>query len=125
MWINSDTLPKRTQFFDLLVNAGYTHQGFTLQFDVLAFTSALSNPADPNVVINETLALLYSIDTDTNLFNYLKSILLSGQVTDSYWTSAWTDYVSAPTNQTYVGIVKSRLSQMFQCLIDLAEYQLS
>ncbi len=125
MWINSDTLPKRTQYFDLLVNTGYTHQGFTLKFDVLAFTASLSNPQDPNVVINESLALIYSIDTDTNLFNYLKSILLSGQATDNYWTSAWIDYVNAPTNQTYVGIVKSRLSQMFQYLIDLAEYQLS
>ena len=92
---------------------------------MLAFTASLSNPQDPNVVINESLALIYSIDTDTNLFNYLKSILLSGQATDNYWTSAWIDYVNAPTNQTYVGIVKSRLSQMFQYLIDLAEYQLS
>jgi len=125
MWINSDTLPKRTQFFDLLINTGYSHQGLTLLFNVLDFTAALSDPGDPNVVINESLALLYSIDTDTNLFNYLKSILLSGQATDNYWTSAWLDYVNAPTNQTYVGIVKSRLNQMFQYLIDLAEYQLS
>ncbi len=124
-WINSDSLPKRTSFADLLVSAGYTHQGFTLKFDVLAFTASLSNPSDPNAVINDSLAILYAIDTDVNLFNYLKTILLSGQATDSYWTNAWVDYVGTPSNQTYVGIVKTRLTQMYQYLLDLAEYQLS
>ena len=124
-WINSDTLPKRTAYVDLLLNTGYTHQGFKVKFDVLAFTATLSDPADPNAVINDSLAVFYAIDTDANLFNYLKSILLSGQVSDGYWTSAWLDYTGAPTNQTYLGIVKQRLTQMYQYLVDLAEYQLS
>lgn len=124
-WINSDSLPKRSSFTDLLVTQGYTHQGFTVKFDVLAFTAALPNPSDPNSVITDSLAILYAIDTDINLFNYLKTILLSGQASDSYWSSAWLDYESAPTNQTYVGIVKNRLTQFYQYLLDLAEYQLS
>lgn len=125
MWINSDTLPKRTQSVDSFISTGYTRMGFTLQFDVLAFTASLSSPSNPNLVISDTLTLFYSIDTDTTLFNYLKSILLSGQTTDSYWTSAWIDYENDPNNTTYAGIVKSRLQQMFQYLIALAEYQLS
>ncbi len=124
IWINSDTLPKRTQFADLLAVNGYTHAGFTVQFDLLAFVSNLSDPTDPNLVITDTLDILYSIDTDVSLFTYLKSILLSGQATDSYWTTAWNDYVANPGNQTYQAIVETRLKQMFQYLLDLAEYQL-
>ncbi len=125
LWINSDTLPKRTLFTDLLITTGYTRQGYTLTFDVIAFVQTLSDPTDPNKLINDSLDILFSIDTDTALFNYLKSILLSGQLTDSYWTSAWSDYTAQPGNQTYLNIVKTRLTQMFKYLLDLAEYQLS
>jgi uncharacterized protein (DUF1800 family) len=123
-WINSDTLPKRTQYTDLLITNGYTHQGFTLALDPVAFVAGLDNPSDPNAVINDTLSIFYSIDTDINLFNYLKAILLSNQVTDSYWTTAWVNYAANPSNTTNYNIVKTRLVQMFQYIMSLAEYQL-
>lgn len=124
VWINSDTLPKRTQFSDLLIANGYTHSGYTLKFDLLTFVASLNFPEDPDQLIAQTLEILYSIDTDINLYNYLKSILLSGQSSNSYWTNAWNDYIGAPTNTTYKNTVETRLKQMFLYLLDLAEYQL-
>ncbi len=125
MWINSDTLPKRTQFTDLLINTGYTRFGFTLQFDPIAFAMNLSNPGDPNVLITDTLAILYSIDTGVDLFNYLKSILLSGQSTDSYWTTAWDDWYYNQSDNVAKGVVLARLKPFFQYIMGLAEYHLS
>ena len=125
VWINTATLPKRAQFADIAINGGFTQNGFTLQFDPIAFVAKLSNPADPNSLISETLDLIFSIDTGTTLYDYLKSILLSGQVSDSYWTSAWKDYVNDPSDPVALSTVKTRLTQFFQYLLDLAEYQLS
>jgi hypothetical protein len=55
----------------------------------------------------------------------LKSILLSGQAQNYYWTQAWDDYVNNPGDPTYYMIVESRLRSMFQYVMKLAEYQLS
>lgn len=124
-WINSDTLPKRTQFADVLITTGFTYQGTKLQFDTVAFVASLSYPSDPNDVITDTLSIFYSIDTDIALFNYLKAILLSNQAQDHYWSDAWNAYINNPTDITAYNTIKTRLVQMFQYLMNLAEYQLA
>src|ERR1041385_3043966 len=53
LWINSDTLPKRNQFSDTLINAGYQQSGFKLIADPIAFVSQVSNPYDPNIIVSE------------------------------------------------------------------------
>lgn len=124
-WINSDTLPKRNQFTDRMISSGYTTLGTTIKINVVAYTETLTNPSDPLALIEEVLALHYSIDTGQNLRNYLLSILLSGQSSNSYWTTAWDDYVSNPGNTGYYNIVNSRLKSFYTYLLDLSEYQLS
>ena len=125
LWINSDTLPKRNIFTDRMANTGYTVSGQKIWIDVVAYTETLTNPSDPITLIEEVLALHYSIDTGTNLRNYLLSILLSGQVSNSYWTTAWDDYIGSPGNTTYYNIVKTRLQTFYKYILDLSEYQLS
>jgi uncharacterized protein (DUF1800 family) len=125
LWINSDTLPKRNSFTDRMATTGYTVSGQKIFIDVVAYTETLTNPSDPVVLIEEVLAMHYSIDTGTNLRNYLLSILLSGQTSNSYWTTAWDDYISAPGNTTYYNIVKTRLQNFYKYILDLSEYQLS
>ncbi|HRH66277.1 MAG TPA: DUF1800 domain-containing protein [Bacteroidia bacterium] len=125
IWINSDTLPKRNQFTDRMISYGYTSYGGTIVLDVVAYTETLTNPLDPVTLIEEVLALHYCIDVSQNLRNYLLSILLSGQSSNSYWTNAWDDYTGDPTNTTYYNIVKTRLKQFYGYIMDLSEYQLS
>lgn len=125
LWINSDTLPKRNVFTDRMATTGYTNTGQTILIDVVAYTETLTNPLDPITLIEEVLAMHYSIDTGVNLRNYLLSILLSGQSSNSYWTTAWADYIGAPGNTTYYNIVKSRLQNFYKYILDLSEYQLS
>jgi hypothetical protein len=50
--------------------------------------------------------------------------LLAGQITNSYWTTAWTNYIGAPTNTSYLNIVRTRLNSLFTTFLQLAEYQL-
>jgi uncharacterized protein (DUF1800 family) len=125
MWINSDTLPKRNIFTDRMTANGYTNSGTTILIDTVAYTQSLSNPSDPLALIDEVLSLHYSIDTSVNLKNYLLSILLSGQSTNSYWTDAWNDYISDPANTGYYNTVRSRLQTFYRYILALSEYQLS
>ncbi len=61
MWINSDTLPKRSRFTDTMIVSGYTRNGKKIIIDALAFTKTLANPADPNALLDEVLRIIYRV----------------------------------------------------------------
>lgn len=126
LWINSDTLPKRNQFTDILVYSGYTRGGQTLKIDPVAFAKQLSNPGDPNALINDSLVILYRVPvSDTNITTIKTTILLSGQVSDYYWTNAWNAYLANPTDNMAYQTVYMRLRDLYRYFMNLAEYQLS
>ena len=84
----------------------------------------LPNPADPNILMNDALKILFRIDISATSKNALKKqILLSNQDQDYYWTNAWNAYISNPTNANYQ-VVYTRLRDLYKYLMDLAEYQL-
>ncbi|MEJ0101939.1 MAG: DUF1800 domain-containing protein [Bacteroidota bacterium] len=126
IWINSDTLPKRNQFSDGMISFGYTRDESTVMIDALAFTKNLSNPSDPNALVNDAVTLLYRMPISDATKQMIKQqILLSNQTSDYYWTNAWNAYLAEPTNQTIINVVNSRLKGFYQYLMDMAEYQLS
>ena len=126
MWINSDTLPKRLQTTDFLLttNGVYISATARLKFDVMDYANALSSPSDPDFVINHSVEYFLGLTLSQTLKDYYKSILLGGQISNIYWTNAWNDYAGAPTNTTYLGIVRSRLQQMLTELLRMAEHHL-
>ncbi len=126
LWINSDTLPKRNQFSEIVINTGYTRAGKVLKVDPVLFTRSLSNPADPNILINDAINYLLTLPLTSESKTQIKmDILLGGQISDHYWTDAWNKYVSTPGDTANTEIVKSKLSALYQYLTSLAEYQLS
>ncbi len=126
MWINSDTLPKRNQFTDIMINNGYTRNGKKIVIDAVSFTQSLPNPADPNALLDDALAILYRVPLSSTSKQQLKEqILLSGQTQDYYWTNAWNAFLINPADMTSYNIVNNRLKSLYQYLMNLSEYQLS
>jgi uncharacterized protein (DUF1800 family) len=125
IWINTDTLPRRNLFTDTMITTGYARGGQRIIIDPVAFTRKLSNPADPNVLINDALRILYRVDLlDASKAAIKKQILLSNQDQDFYWTNAWNAYISNPINANYQ-VVYVRLRDLYKYFMNLAEYQLS
>ena len=125
LWINTDTLPKRNQFSDLMIGNGYSRNGKKIVIDAVAFTKTLSNPADPNMLINELFELLFRIPISQQAKDQLKKdFLLTGQDQDYYWANAWTIYIGSPTTTNF-NIVNTRLRGLFKYCMNLAEYQLA
>jgi uncharacterized protein (DUF1800 family) len=124
IWINSDTLPKRNLFSDVMIGSGYTRNGKKIVIDPLAYVSNFSKPEDPNILISEVLEHLYTMQTSANLKRQLKSILLSNQTEDYYWTNAYLDYKASPTDNAKKNIVTSRLLSMLKYIMNLPEFQL-
>jgi uncharacterized protein (DUF1800 family) len=126
LWINSDTLPKRFRFSDLLISSGYTRGSYTLKIDPVGFARQLSNPGDPNILINDSLAILFRVPlSDSSKATIKTTILLSGQTSDYYWTNAWNAYLANPTDMAAYQTIFSRLRDLYKYLMELAEYQLA
>jgi uncharacterized protein (DUF1800 family) len=125
IWINSDSLPKRNQFTDTMINTGYTRNSFKVQFNCVTFAQTLDNPGNPNDLIDQSLALFFRNDLTAQSKAQIKTqILLTGQQWDYYWTNAWTAYVSSPTTANF-NTVNTRLKSLFQYFFNLSEYQLA
>lgn len=126
LWINTDTYPKREQFTDIMVTNGYTRNGKNIKIDPVAFAKKLSNPGDPNILINDSLAILYRVPLSDTSKNTIKTaILLSGQTSDYYWTNAWNAYLASPADMMAYQTIYTRLRDLYKYFMNLAEYQLS
>ncbi len=125
LWINSDSLPKRNQFTDIMINTGYVRNGFRVRFDCVAFAQSLTNPGNPNDLIDEALSVFFRNDLLIQTKAQIKTqILLTGQQWDYYWTNAWAAYISNPTTANY-NTVNTRLKTLIQYFFNLSEYQLA
>jgi uncharacterized protein (DUF1800 family) len=126
IWINSDTLPKRNRYTDQLITSGYSRNGKRIQIDPVAFAKKFSNPADPNVLINDIVSVLYRVPlSDSAKQTIKKQILLSNQEQDYYWSNAWNAHIASPADNALYQIVFTRLQILLKYLMNLAEYQLS
>ncbi len=125
IWITADTLPKRNQFTDIMTNTGYTRTGFKMIFDFVAYAKTLSNPGNPNDLVDEVMKNVYRLNLSPQVKQQTKTqLLLSNQQYDYYWTNAWDAYIAAPTTPNF-NIINTRLKDLFRYLMNLSEYQLS
>ncbi len=125
LWITADTLPKRNQFTDIMTNTGYTRTGFKMQFNFVEYVKTLSNPGNPNDLVDEVMKYVYRLNLSPQVKQQTKTqLLLSNQQYDYYWTNAWDAYIATPTAANF-NIINTRLKDLFRYLMNLSEYQLS
>ncbi len=126
IWINSDTFPKRNQFTDTMLLNGYSRGGKTIKIDPTLFAKSLPAPGDPNKLISDSIIYLFRLPlTQSSMDQLKKDIILGGQTSDYYWTNAWTAWITNPNDVVNANIVKTKLRDLYQYLMKLAEYQLS
>jgi uncharacterized protein (DUF1800 family) len=126
IWINSDTYPKRNQFTDQMLLTGYTRSGKNIRIDPTIFAKSLPNPGDPNALIADSITYLFRLPlTQASKDQLKRDIVLGGQTSDFYWTNAWTAWIANPNDTVNANIVKTKLKDLYQYLLKLAEYQLA
>lgn len=124
VWVSSDTIRNRNILTDVLAFQGVAVGNELLIINHIAFAAQFSNPADPNALIDDTLAILLPMEISLLKKTFLKSILLSGQQNDYYWTDAWNAYINNPTDPMAFQTVWFRLASLHKYIMNLAEYQL-
>jgi uncharacterized protein (DUF1800 family) len=126
LWINSVTYPQRNYYTDLLMTTGDMMNGTPLIIDPMAFTNTLPNPSDPVQLTSDALNILMSVPIDPSTQQLImRTILLSNQTNNAYWTQAWQAYVANPSDMTAYTTIFNRLQAFYKYIMDLPEYQLS
>ena len=124
LWVNSDTLPKRIRFTDTMSKSGYTSSSATIVIDVIAVTKSVSDPSNPNVLIDELIKLMFAVPITTAQRAFLKNTLIPG-LPDYEWSVEWADYIANPTNAQKLAAVKTKLQAMIGLMMQMPEYQLT
>ena len=125
LWVNTATYTRRTIFTDRMIADGVTNNNQTILIDPLAFADQFANPGDPNLLINDSLEILLRYPLSGSAKEFIKrSLLLSGQLQDYYWTNAWDAYKANPTDMITKGIVLARLKSLYKYIMNLPEYHL-
>ena len=125
-WISGDTIRNRNIYTDVLSFYYYETDNDRMAIDHVAFAAQFDHPEDPNLLLDDMLALLLPVEISFLKKLLLKTgILLSGQANDYYWTNAWNTYVNNPSDQMAYETVRSRLALLHKYITSLAEYQLA
>ena len=124
IWINSSTIAVRMAFLEKISSNGYTLNGFSHKIDVLAFVKQLTNPGDPNKLIQEIGRLLYPQSLAEKQEKALKETLIPG-LPDYVWTEQYTDYISNPNDRELRATIENRLRSLLGVMLTMPEYQLS
>ena len=129
-WINSTTTQKRFGFITSIFN-GYTrtYNGLStkIEIDLIGWVQQFPNTIceNPDLLVDQCVKYLLPIELSISVKNTLKiQNLLSNQTNNSYWTTAWNNYIGTPTNTSYKNTVNSRLKTLLITIAQLAEYQL-
>ncbi|WP_170110170.1 DUF1800 domain-containing protein [Flavilitoribacter nigricans] len=123
-WINASTLQIRSGLANIIAAGPMMINGFAFAYDPLAFIATMSNPTDPNVVIDEFSRLLHPQPLTDQQKVALKDILIPG-LPDFEWTLEYGEYVADPENPELANAVSLKLRQLTRALISLAEFHLS
>jgi hypothetical protein len=112
-----------------MLNNGFARNGKKVTIDPYLFAQSLTDPANPDSLVNESVQFLYAVDLPDKEKKYMKEgILLSGlqgMTSDHYWTDAWNKMQAKPDDNANRKDVTNKLRSLYKYLMNLPQYQLS
>ena len=99
-----------------------------LQFkvDLLQVVAQFDQPSDPDMLLQQAADLLFGVPVSAAVLGQLKvQYLLQGQLSNYYWSDAYTTYVNDPaTTDPSAMQVPQKLQSLFYDMMGAAECQL-
>ncbi len=123
-WINATTLQQRMGYTNKIVTSGYTTQGVRIQIDPLEVIKLVDPADDPNAVIDVFAAMWFPQPITDSQKAALKEVLLPG-LPDFEWTVEYGQYAANPEDGDLKDAIRSKLQDLIQAMMSMAEYYLS
>ena len=135
LWMDSASYAGRKDLYELISYVGLStpnnlvepqSEGLNFKISFFDFVQQLSDPGDPNVLVAEAAELLFGVPVSQSVRDQLKTnYLLFGQLSDSYWTTAYFTYAADPnTTDPAAQLVPTLLLLMFLDMQGAAERHL-
>lgn len=124
LWLNATSLPARKLYTDAIATTGIAYSSYRLQINVLTFLDSLSDPKDPDRVIDDLSLVLYPKSLAANQKTVLRNLLLNG-TTPQGWATFYDNYRSNPNSNTNRQALESRLRPLLAYMMRMPEIHLS
>lgn len=123
MWLNSATMPHRMNLSDRFTKYNYNNSGNQYRIDVLGLIKNMSNPFDPNILIQDLALLFYPNPITEAQVVFLKEILIGG-LPDFEWTTEYAEHIANPDDQNLMNSVSGKLRDLVSAMMSLSEFYL-
>ncbi len=125
IWLNSVTLPLRSQVNVILWQIGVNTGGNNLfKLDPFSLLDSISDPSDINVLIPELADYIFPKSLNAGQIDFLKEVILEG-LPDFEWNVEYTEYIANPDDENLKLAIENKLRSLFLSMTTLPEYQLS
>lgn len=125
-WVNSEYLTTRSKWIrDFTLFQGLNKLPDTyVDFDYLKLLKSVSNPANTQVLVRESLHLLCSIQPDEGQLFNLQKLLEPDKGNGQKWPALWSAFQLNSHDDKLKNEVLERLRKTFTAIILLPEYQI-
>jgi uncharacterized protein (DUF1800 family) len=124
-WINSVTLPIRSDFIKTMANSGLkVGNNPSSPLPLLEWISALDHPEQPESLIDELTIQLFPRPVSVQKKESLKTLLMQG-LADHVWTYEYNNYLADPQNTEVSTALTNKLRNLLLTMFQMPEYQLS
>ncbi len=135
LWLDTATYPVRKLIYEVLSVVGFSTGSNQYQtasmntanlIDFVDFVGDLSNPSDPDALVQDLADLLFAVPVSQSVRDQLKqNYLLFGQTANFHWTVAYDEYVVNPgTMNTAAQLVPNILAALMLDMQGAAEHHL-
>jgi len=122
IWINSVSLRLREDFSDIFIN-GLVLGDFNFELDLISFIAQMSDPFNPNILIDDIVEVLFARPISQNQHDFLKNLLIPG-LPDASWTMEYSEFLADPTDPDRIEGIKNKLKAMFGIMLKMPEFYL-
>mgnify|MGYP005853396027 CR=1 FL=1 len=129
LWVNSATMPKRSNLANTLINGWTvidraTGVRLAVAFDSVAFAEQFHAPEDPYKLVQYFTEHFFAIDLTNSQQNQLLTNVFLPNIPAYEWTEEWNSYKQTPSNQQKRAMIKSKLDSLVRYMMQIAEYQI-
>ena len=124
IWINSVTLPYRQNITDAIAWAGFDVAGHFNAINPLELIATLSDPYDPNTLIEDLALVLFPNGVTPAQVDFLKTALIFG-LPDFEWTTEYANYIANPDDTNLENSVTVKVRNLIRTMLYLSEFYLS
>ncbi|MCI1753623.1 MAG: DUF1800 domain-containing protein [Flavobacteriales bacterium] len=134
-WIDSSSTAARIEIKNRIMVFGFAtpaqlvlpdNRNLQFKVDLLQVVAQFDQPSDPDMLLQQAADLLFGVPVSAAVLGQLKvQYLLQGQLSNYYWSDAYTTYVNDPaTTDPSAMQVPQKLQSLFYDMMGAAECQL-